>query len=380
MSPAPALRIDAPELRLTPASAARPPAPGADVRAVAASLCELLAAPTVRAEPLTLWRTGLRTAAWDLAAAGRVGAIPAAETARIAAVVEAAGTARVQAVAFGERAARLDRTLRDLADADHRAGATLLAFARELLAEARDLTAEDRSPLDLLPVRPVTRAERGAAAATLTAWVATTYRPLWAEADAVVAAALARDAGELLTGASDEHARRSAALLSVCERLPAAVARCAGRHHERLDGGGGPAGLTAADLTPADRLLIWADRFVAALPATRALADGERIEDPAGAWRAAWQAAAATTYAAARRGELCLTVAAAALASLGLSRGGQGVADAAGRAPTTLALTDLGRTRLRLDAAHRLAAPRYVGAKPRQRTASRDRVAAGAPR
>ncbi|MFH5803024.1 HD domain-containing phosphohydrolase [Alienimonas sp. DA493] len=373
---APTVRLDRP---------APPAAPvGGDVRFVAAALCALLNDPLLSSRPMRGWADGLRSAAKRLAAAGVRGAIPTAEVRRLGGVVRAAAAARDQRERFVRWTADLGPALADLAVADHTAGSRLLALARGILAETRDLAAGSLPPTALLPAPPSGRTERGVAGACLAAWAATHYRPLWGEAEAVVVAALARDAGELTPVAfhSDAHRRadrpsepaaahaaRSAALLTVCDRLPPAAARCAARHHERPDGGGGPAGLTGADLTPADRLLGWADRFLALLPAPSAGA-GDAPPDPAADWQACWQSAAAATYAAARRGELCLSIAAAGIEALGLSRGDQGATDASGVAPVGLALTDLGRTRLRLDAGHAVAAPRFAVAAAKRAAAS----------
>ena len=201
----------------------------------------------------------------------------------------------------------------------------------------------------------------GAAGGTIVAWAAVHFRPLTDHAAGLVAAALARDAGRRGHDAGPGHAARSAALLGLCEAVPAAAARAAGRHHERPDGGGGPRGLAGTALTPGDRLVGWADAFVDAL--IRAAADGRTtVLPPADAWRDVWAAAAADTYRAARRGELCRDVAAAALDSLGVGPEGPARADAAGRPPKALALTDLGRTRLRLDGPHDPAAPHFLAA------------------
>ena len=348
------VRFDVPE----PPPFADPPA--TDVRAVAGALCELLGDPRMNAPGLRGWRKAARAAAVGLAAAGRRGAVPTVEVRNAAAVIDAAAAARDRQAVLDGRADELDGVLRDLAAVEHTAGARLTALARGVLAEARDLAAGALCPADLLPAPPSGRAGRGAAGGLLAAWAAAHFRPLWNDAEAAVAAALARDAGELLTppdGAEPPfaHAERTAGLLAVCDRLPAAAARAAGRHHERPDGGGGPLGLAGVTLAPADRLVGWAERFLAALPDPDPTA-----ADPAAAWRACWEAAARATYAAARRGELCLTIAAAGLEALGLSRGEQGETDAAGARPVGLALTDLGRTRLRLDAAHPLAAPRFL--------------------
>ncbi len=378
---APFVRFDAPAPHPVPAPV------GGEVRAVAAALCSLLGDRRLADPPMRAWREGLRGAAKQLAAAGARGAIPTPEVARLAGVVRAAGAALDRRAALVRWTAELDPVLTDLAAADHTAGARLLALARGVLAETRDFATGSLPPTALLPAPPSSRTERGVAGAFLTAWAATHYRPLWGEAEAAVVAALARDAGELSGGRSGEpfaaHAARSAALLTVCDRLPAAAARIAARHHERPDGGGGPAGLAAADLTPTDRLLAWVDRFLIRLPAAderaaEAWATDERAAPhPAAAWAASWQTAAAASYVAARRGELCLTVTAAGLEALGLSRGDQGEANAAGVSPVGLALTDLGRTRLRLDAAHGLSAPRFAGMSFDVKNSQRDAAAVG---
>ncbi|NNJ27160.1 HD domain-containing phosphohydrolase [Alienimonas chondri] len=375
MSDASAPAVPAPPtVRIDAAAPSAVPAPaGGDVRSIATALCTLLADARLAEASLGVWREGLRTAARHLAEAGLRGNIPPAEVRRAGEVARAAGIALDRRTRLSRWAADLDPILRDLAAADHAAGPRLLALARGILAETGDLAVGTLPPHALLPAPPSGRSERGVAAAFLTAWAATLYRPLRGDAEALVVAALARDVGELTpmpanAGRSDRpseaataHAARSAALLSICDRLPGAAARCAARHHERPDGGGGPAGLTAIDLTPADRLLAWTDRFLTLLSAPSARsADGQ--PDPAAAWRECWQSAAVVTYSAARRGELCLTIAAAGIEALGLSRGEQGESDAAGRVPVGLALTDLGRTRLRLDPAHPLAAPRFASA------------------
>ncbi|WP_145361080.1 HD domain-containing phosphohydrolase [Alienimonas californiensis] len=373
---APTVRFDLPAPHGAPAPI------GGDVRSVAAALCALLGDPLLGDRAMRGWADGLRALAQRLAAAGLKGAIPPAEVRRIGGIVRAAAAARAQRERFLRWTADLGPALSELAVADHKAGARLLALTRGILAETQDFAAGSLPPTALLAAPPSGRTERGVAGACLAAWAATHYRPLWGEAEAVVLAALARDVGELTpiavagsprpnarrvdrpSGPAANHAARSAALLTVCDRLPPAAARCAARHHERPDGGGGPAGLTAADLAPADRLLGWVDRFLALLPApTDGTADAP--PDPAAAWQACWQSAAAATYAAARRGELCLSITAAGIEALGLSRGEQGAADAAGVGPVGLALTDLGRTRLRLDAGHALAAPRFAAAARR---------------
>ena len=190
--PTPAdLRIDAGH-----AAPAAPVGPG--VKAVAATLCGLLADPGLSVPPLRAWRTTVRSAAVGLAEAARRGPILPADAARFAAVADRAAAARDRFVDFAAASADLDRLLTALAATEHAAGSALMARARGLLADAADRAGESFVPGDLLPGPPATRGERAVAGGRLVAWVASHFRPLRGGAESLVAAALARDAGETL--------------------------------------------------------------------------------------------------------------------------------------------------------------------------------------
>ena len=341
--------------------------PPSDARALAAGFRDLLSRPAPPG-----WIPATAAAARDFAAAARSGAVGTKRTTAFTEFISEARVARDRWAAFAGRADELHGLLDRLASADTAAGPRALAFARGVLTEVRDLAAAAGSfePASLIPADPGGRRARlGLAGARLAAWVAVQFRTLCGDAEPLVVAAACRDTGELLC-AGEGHADRSAALLAGCRGVGDAAVRAAGNHHERVDGGG-PRAVRGDDLAAGDRLVGWADRFVAELSSSFAPTD-----DPAAAWRAAWDAAAANTYAAGRRGELCLRTCAAGLEALGLDRGDQGAADAAGLAPTGLALTDLGRTRLRLDAPHALAAPHFA----QSIVTAREPVAAGATR
>ncbi len=319
------------------------PAPAApavpDARALAGALRALLTDPALRLPRLREERAAVRYAAEAFALALKTGRRP--DLAAAHAVVRAVTDARDRAVAGAGDLDRLRAVRTDLAAADPHAGPRTLAFARGVLAGVRDLAAAGPFTPDDLLSSPVGNepAGRAFAAAKLAAWAGVQFRELAGAAEPLVVAALARD----LPG-GNEDAERDAALLALAG-LPAAAVRAARCRRERPDGGG-PLRVPGEALTAGDRLVAWADRFVD-LAATSPFPD-----------------AAAATYAAGRRGELCLRVVAAGLEALGLDRGDQGAADSAGVAPVGLALTDLGRTRLRLDAAHALSAPKYARPRP----------------
>ena len=375
MPAAPDLRLDA-----APAPPVRASGRAPGVRTIAAELHALLTDPAFADPALAAWRGESRTLARRFAAAAaRGGGIDRDGATAFAATLAGVRLARDRWVRFADRSGELADVLDHLAAADPAAGPRALAFARGVLAGARDRAAAAGpfDPAALVPAAPGTdRARRGLAGGTLAAWVAVQFRTLCGDAEPLVVAALCRDAGELLSPARHgepepigAHADRSAALLAGCRGVNAA-ARAAACHHERPDGGG-PAGVGGDDLAPGDRLVGWCDRFVAELAAVPS-----PHPDPAAGWRAAWDAAARRTYAAGRRGELCLKTCAAGLEALGLDRGDQGAADAAGVVPAGPALTDLGRTRLRLDPAHALPVPHYLQSP----TVSRVSETAGARR
>ena len=340
-----------PDLRLDPApaplrGAPHPAAADAEVRApsarrLAGELRALLTDPAFRDPALREERAAVRYAAEGFALALRSGTAPDLPAA--AAVVRAATDARdarVRRAAGDAELGRLRAVRADLAAADPHAGPRALAFARGALADVRDLAAAaDPFTPDRLfdPEELDDPAASALAGGRLAGWVCVQFRTLCGAAEPLVVATLARDGG-----VGPDADDRAAALLSLAG-LPAAAARACGHRRERPDGGG-PRRVPGDALTAGDRLVAWCDRFVD-LAAAGGFAE-----------------AAAATYAAGRRGELCLSVAAAGLEALGLHRGGQGAADSAGVAPVALALTDLGRTRLRLDAAHPLPAPRYAAA------------------
>ena len=307
-----------------------------DARALAGTLRALLTDPALRSPGLREERAAVRYAAEAFARSLKNGRRP--DLAAAEAVVRAVTEARDRAVTGAGDLVRLRAVRSDLAAADPLAGPRTLAFARGVLADVRDLAAAD-GPFtpDALLSPPIDDdpAARAWAAARLTAWVGVQFRTLAAAAEPLVVAALARG-----VGGTDGDPDRDAALLALAG-LPAAAVRAARFRRERPDGGG-PLRAAGKALTAGDRLVAWADRFVD-LAATAPVPE-----------------AAAATYAAGRRGELCLRVAAAGLEVLGLDRGEQGAADSAGDIPAGLALTDLGRTRLRLDAAHAPPAPRFA--------------------
>ena len=271
-------------------------------------------------------------------------------------------------VRAGELAAVQDRFAAGAADA----GRAARSLARSVLLDVRDL----KDPLGLVPVVPVSddavlgRCRFGVAAGRLAGWAATHYRPLAAADESLVAAALLCDAGAALLPAglphqgggpsTGDHAAVGEALAVNQRDLPVCVGRAIARHHERLDGSG-PRGVGGVDLTPADRLTAAVVRFLEHLTSDDARAAGaaeSRTEFDRLTRRLAF--AAGSVYREARRGDLDLDLTAAALDCWGLGVGEQAVESSGGVAPRGLALTDLGRTRLRLDAAHDLETPHFL--------------------
>ncbi|MEM7810932.1 MAG: HD domain-containing phosphohydrolase [Planctomycetota bacterium] len=173
-------------------------------------------------------------------------------------------------------------------------------------------------------------------------WVAAQYASLrQLEPDAVLAL-LFGDAARLVgrpSRRSDDrgatHAATSAAWLGGVDGFPSVATRAIGRHHERLDGTGLPDGLKAASLS-------LTDRFVAILARLAERVGPLPIEK-------AWLRAASAVDFESRCGELDLTLTHAVLDALSLPVS----ADDAllEETPQVLARTDLGRRRLRLDAA-----------------------------
>lgn len=194
---------------------------------------------------------------------------------------------------------------------------------------------------------------RSLTTAHLVAWAAAHFVDLQSRAEELVLAALLSDAALCrpkqkafrvqLTPESHEHVAIGAAFAAGIADVPTSLSQRVARHHERSDGTGFPQRLTATALTIDDRTIAAAVRF-------SELFDGNSL------------AAAKRLHHEARLGAFDTQLTSNLLWSLG----GEFPAECAfnERRPERWILTDHGRRRLRVDAAHdRVRPPHLVGVR-----------------